>query len=245
MDWNKSDVNKFSIYLFKKIIRINESGCYSPIAIESAWKLLQTFGLIQPNDQPHCRSVMDLYSEDKLRITNQLFVSSDCPITNLNIGEKYSSLVQTAPFGQHSEVTREKINYWAFKASNYKLKTLVPPMIIKEDTQAVVINFVTFHSQWKYRVASKSVKVCTFYSSPNGTTLVDMMSMKNVKVLYKQTDDFQVLGIPYLTKNIVFFAVLPKDRYGLPCILRTFDHQTLLEHLSSTVLVNAEVLHIS
>lgn len=271
MDCNGFYGNGFSMRLFRKIIGLNESGCFSPLALEVAFNLLENVGIADKNDRlessigdeagesSNRKEVVDstlattatnYYDQsefgsisESIRISNKLFVSKECSIqisTDLKNNET-NNAVQIAPFGQHSEITRQEINCWAFKSSNYKLKTLLPPFIITEETEAVIINFLNFHSGWRQKFDVYTIKKCLFHSSPNVATMVDMMSTNNMKLLYAQNEDCQVLGIPYITKTVVCFVILPRDRYGLPWLVRYYENVKLMKLLGSTNLTNMQV----
>ncbi len=61
----------------------------------------------------------------------------------------------------------------------------------------------------------------------------DMMT-KESKFLYTETEDVQVLGLPYVSDNLAMFILLPKERFGLEKMEKSLDGASLQQLISQT-----------
>ncbi len=60
------------------------------------------------------------------------------------------------------------------------------------------------------------------------------MMMKEAEFLYTETEDVQVLGLPYVSDNLVMFILLPKERFGLEKMQRSLDGVYFQQLISRT-----------
>lgn len=51
---------------------------------------------------------------------------------------------------------------------------------------------------------------------------------KKEKFYYSETDEVQVLGLPYEGNDVLMYVVLPKERFGLENVLKNLSGKSLL-----------------
>ena len=147
----------------------------------------------------------------ELNIANSLWGQEGYPFK-----ESYVKLVETyfgggfnaADFRQHAEGERVRINKWVEDETHDRIKDLIPPGGIDPLTTLVLTNAVYFKGQWLSRFDEEKTADATFHGA-RGDATVPMMYQK-AKFRYLETDDAQVLEMPYRGREISMLVVLPR-----------------------------------
>ncbi|CDW59461.1 Serpin-like protein [Trichuris trichiura] len=178
----------------------------------------------------------------ELYIANRLFAQSNLqmlPRFRKRIQKHYSADIELLDFKKSSE-TCKHINDWVEQKTKGKIKDLIPPDAIKPLTRLVLINAIYFKADWKTPFKTELTKNTTFYVKQGEEKIVEMMQMKK-EFPYTETEEYQILGIPYMTENLLMYFVLPKERFGLKNMMRKLSGKKLLDLFNSTIERKVEV----
>lgn len=205
--------NEFGFDLLKHLHADGENTFFSPTSIGMA---LQMTGrgakgetLKQMNETMHVdgldvgasnRKLLDSLSgrdDVKLRIGNAIW--TDPASINLNkefaaeIGKQFDAEVNSLSFTDPK--TKDIINGWISE----KTETKIPQMLEELDPSVVALlaNAIYFKGDWSYRFDREKTIKADFTRVDGSTQQVDMMKSDKLKFRYTQTDDVQVVALPY------------------------------------------------
>ncbi|MEM4663137.1 MAG: serpin family protein, partial [Candidatus Diapherotrites archaeon] len=131
----------------------------------------------------------------------------------LGIVEKYyGGKAAELDFVNEPEKSRQIINGFIEEQTNGKIKDLIPAGMIDEMTRLVLTNAIYFKGTWLVEFDSKDTKEADFTVSPGNTVKVQMMHMvpKEKQFNYAETDELQILELPYSGEELSMLILLPK-----------------------------------
>jgi serpin B len=137
-------------------------------------------------------------------------------------------------FISQPEAARNTINKWVENETREKIKNLLPPGVITSLTRAVLTNAIYFKGDWLSKFDKAMTKEQPFTRLDGSQVKVPLM-YQQVKEIgsYAQTEDFQVLDLPYAGKRLSMTILLPKRHDGLPELEKQLDTGKLGQILSS------------
>ncbi len=107
------------------------------------------------------------------------------------------------------------INGWVESNTNNKIKEILKPFHLTQDTRLVLINAIYFKGNWEMQFNKDATKDEDFKISPDKKVKVPMMSldMKGInfpEFRYVETEDLQALELPYEERELSMLIILPK-----------------------------------
>ncbi|WP_461865747.1 serpin family protein [Thermococcus sp.] len=148
-----------------------------------------------------------------LRIANALWVQKDFPIKEgyLNVIKRYYlGYVGSVDFKRNPRGAEEEINRWVKEQTNGRIKNLVSGL--SPLTRLIITNAVYFKANWSLRFNPSNTHNGTFTLSSGKTIVVPMMHRKG-QFGYAETDDLQILEMPYegdVNHRFSMVVILPK-----------------------------------
>jgi serpin B len=129
--------------------------------------------------------------------------------------ETYKAGLNEVDFKQ-SDAARKTINDWVAKETKDKIKDLIPAGVLTRDTRLVLTNAIYFKSGWAEEFTKHATKNEEFMIGdlapqprPPETVTVPLMH-KTAGFGYAETDDVQVLSLPYKAGQLDMVVLLPK-----------------------------------
>ncbi|MGB3342047.1 MAG: serpin family protein [bacterium] len=168
----------------------------------------------------------------KLSTANALWAQKDyCFLeeyTN-SVEKYYGGKVTNLDFTGASEKSRQAINKWVEDQTNNKIKDLIPKGLLNADTRLVLTNAIYFKGTWVKQFDEKDTKEDDFRMSTGNTVKVPMMRLtgNDAKFNYAETDEIQILEMPYSGEEISMLIILPKEND-----LASIEKSITLEKLS-------------
>jgi serine protease inhibitor len=157
---------------------------------------------------------------------------------NTNIDGKYiENIIQT--FGTEIEKINfthsdsySNINCWVENKTHQKIKSIIAPSDINENTRVLIINTLYFKGSWQSPFNPKKTKLGPFYC-PHGATVDAQFMNKAARFLhyYSIELDADIIQIPYANNKLSLIIILPKSRTGLFAL-----ENSLINHDLSTLL---------
>ncbi|HEY2253810.1 MAG TPA: serpin family protein, partial [Planctomycetaceae bacterium] len=115
-----------------------------------------------------------------------------------------------------TEQARQTINRWVAESTNGKIADLIPPGILTDKTRFVLTNAIYFKGTWTYQFSKSATQEAPFYLSKNRKIDVPMMQQHTGGLRYAQTENIQLLEMPYAGGNLSMLVLLPRQVDGLP-----------------------------
>jgi len=154
----------------------------------------------------------------QLSIANTLWPQKGYPFLQdyLALTEKYYGVsITPLDYKNAPEASRKEINAWVEKKTENKITELIQKGILDELTRLVLVNAIYFKGNWMQQFRKSRTADAPFWLSPGKSVQVPMMR-QNKKFRYKETDNLQILELPYIGNDLSMTVLLPKKINGLP-----------------------------
>jgi serpin B len=226
-------LNKFSFEFYQKISENKEDNIFfSPYSIfvalsmayegahgNTATQMYNILNFLQ-NDSETQGSFGKIYNllnqkQEGYRIStaNAFWIQQNYPFLT-----EYISLLQNYYMAEANELDFSKnveaartINTWIENQTNGKIKDMIDPGALSVFTRLVLTNAIYFKGLWENPFDSKYTTKIDFNVDSSKTVKVDMMSLSNCIFNYTETDDLQILKMPYEGDDLSMLVILPKE----------------------------------
>ncbi len=157
--------------------------------------------------------------EYKLSTANALWAQKDFAFRKdyLEVVENYyGGVARNLDFKADTEGSRLTINGWVEDQTNDKIKDLIPAGVLNRGTRLVLTNAIYFKGEWVKTFDKSATKDRDFTISRFNKVPVPMMrqSGRDSTFNYAETEDLQLLELPYAGDDISMLMILPKDDLG-------------------------------
>jgi serine protease inhibitor len=146
----------------------------------------------------------------------------------------YGAGLNQVDFKGATEVARLTINRWVEQKTQDKIKDLLQPGTLAPSTRLVLTNAIYFKGDWQTQFDKAQTRDEDFYPSQAQTKQVAFMHRAD-SFSYFDGGTFQVLEIPYKSKELSLIVLLPKDRSGLPALEQSLTASNTQQWLSQLV----------
>ncbi len=210
---------------------------------ETRDEIMQTLHFGTSDEQLHVRmsALQQLWTNPlgengiQLRLANRLWGMEKVgwqPAFMKITRDQYNAELAPVDFMTQSEKTRETINAWVEEQTEQKITDLFPSGSIHADTKLVLANAVYFHGIWTEQFRKDMTKDTDFHLTPGASVTVPMMH-QNGRFRHTETDDLQVLGLPYGDGIFSMIILLPKAIDGLAVVEAGLNPENLERWISS------------
>jgi serine protease inhibitor len=244
------DNNAFALDLYSKLQEQDGNLCLSPYIISTGLAMTYVgarentaaqmakalhFTLTQQDLHPTFTALIEATnSADKkgacqLITANAIWAQKGYKFLNTfmyMLDKNYLAKLHEVNFEEFVEDARTTINAWVEKQTKNKIKDLLKPGILDENTRLVLVNAIYFKGNWIKKFNKKKTKNAPFHSTADLTLTVPMMRQKG-DFKYSEDEDMQVIELPYLGNRLSMLIVLPREPDGLP----TLEKKLTLENL--------------
>ena len=189
---------------------------------ETADEMEAVFGFLEDSSD-RLPSVARMYNtlndadrEYALHTVNALWVQQGYPVVEDYVDSivgYYGGDVNALDFISEPDESRITINEWVEERTNDRIKDLFPSGSIDGNVRLVLTNAIYFKGDWLYEFDEDATSEEEFHVSPTTTVTVDMMSLSDETFNYAETDDLQILELPYTGEDISMLILLPKEGY--------------------------------
>ena len=109
------------------------------------------------------------------------------------------------------KVALNKINRWAERKTEGKIKKFLNEGDIDSGTRLVLTNAIYFKGRWLIQFDKNETKPDDFWLDKKKSVKVQMMQLIDKEFPYAETEDFQIIKLPYECQNLSILILLPKD----------------------------------
>ena len=231
--------NQFAFDLYSELDK-NEDGnmFYSPYSISAALAMTYEGAKGQTADEmksvfhfpeenilrPNFAAIYDdINKENKeyeLKTGNALWVQKDYPFLEEYINgveNYYGGKATMLDFVKEAEKSRQTINSFIEGQTKDKIKDLIPTGYLDETTRLVLTNAIYFKGIWEWEFDKTDTREQDFKTTSTNIIKTPIMSMnpEDAKFNYAQTEDLQILELPYKGNKISMLILLPTENLDL------------------------------
>jgi serpin B len=129
------------------------------------------------------------------------------------IKQYYGGNATNLDFVNKAEESRLTINNWAEEQTNNKIKDLIPSGSLGPLIRLIITNAVYFKGTWFIQFDKTKTVEKDFKVSPGKKVKAMMMTLtgERAKFPYDETEDLQVLELPYQGQELSMLILLPKE----------------------------------
>jgi serpin B len=227
--------NRFALDMYRELANRDGNLFFSPWSLNTA--LAMTYEGARGKTADEMRSVLHFYGDESTR--RQSFFALDQRIiddksgytlstanalwvdNNFSLLDGYMDLMDciyharatNLDFMGASDDARKTINFWVEQKTSQKIKDLIPPPYIDPSTCLVLTNAIYFKGTWVKEFDKSLTRDEKFFSGEGRTVYVSMMRRldEDAKFDYMETEDIQMLQMPYLGEKLSLVILLPKE----------------------------------
>ncbi len=123
--------------------------------------------------------------------------------------DDYAAGLLPADFLHSADVERKRINGWVAGETNDKIKDLLPPNILQNDTKLVLVNAIYFKAGWSKPFRATATEKEAFTTLAGQSVQSDMMYARET-VKYASTATYDAVAVPYSGGEVELVAIAPK-----------------------------------
>ena len=160
----------------------------------------------------------------QLHMVNALWAQKSYPFGAeymKSVQQHFGARLEMMDFKTRPEPSRKTINEWVEKQTNDRIKDLIARGLIDPSTRLVLTNAVYFKSNWAEKFSKYATKDRPFHLLDGKKVDVPQMHMEK-RFGYAETDELQVLSLPYRARQLDMVILLPKATDGLAKLEKQF-----------------------
>ena len=245
-------VNVFGLNLFRQLYddAANDKNIFfSPYSIfvalamtyegaegKTADEMAMVLNILQDNESFHqyMLSLHEYFNQNDqytISTANALWVAE-----NLHLLQEYLNVILSFYGGLATEVdfsdpqaAADLINGWIENNTNGLIKDLIKPEYILPLTALILTNAVYFKGLWKVQFDPKNTTSREFEDGQGNILNVPSMSLVDTECMfnYTETEDLQILELPYSGDEIAMVLMLPKETTDLSDVISSIDNNNL------------------
>ena len=129
----------------------------------------------------------------------------------------YGVTITPVDYAADPEAARQQINAWVEEKTREKIKELLKPPHVTPLTTMILVNAIYFKGNWASQFDPEDTDDGPFYRLTGDAVKASMMRQK-ARFGYRETDDLQVLELPYVGGDLSMLVLLPREQDGLPAL---------------------------
>jgi serpin B len=192
--------------------------------------------ILRPNFAAIYNKINKRVKDCELRTGNALWVQQDYPLLEdyiSRVKKYYGGKAANLDFIGETEKSRQTINNFIAEQTNNKIKDLIPRDFLNEMIRLILTNTIYFKGIWQWEFDTADTHDEDFKITPTNIIKTQMMNIypdENISFNYANTDDLQILELPYKGDKISMLVLLPNE--NLDAIEPTLTAEKLNEYKS-------------
>jgi len=142
----------------------------------------------------------------------------------------YRAPLEEVDFVGAAEKARVRINRWVERRTAGKIKDLIPRRVLNSLTRLVLTNAVYFNGTWEHPFEKQWTRPGEFRCAGGRKVRVPFMH-RTERFRYAETEEVQVLEMPYKGRELAMVVVLPRKGKRLEEVEREYDAAKMQEVL--------------
>jgi len=224
--------NQFAFDLYAKYKAKHENIFFSPYSLSSALAMvvegargstaqeIQSVFHFPKEDDARRTGIQAIYNRInresltyELKTANALWVQKDFKLSEeylKTIEQYYGGKATNCDFVKEAEPSRIIINTWIEEQTNGKIKDLIASGLLNGSTRLILTNAIYFKGKWLLKFNKENTKESDFRLNPLETVKTQMMSLMSKDFNYAETENLQILELPYQGNELSMIILLPK-----------------------------------
>ena len=149
------------------------------------------------------------------------------------IGTNYDAEVFPADFARRPGEAREQLNSWVEHNTDGRIPGLLDANDVDANTCLILANTLLFDGAWASTFDASRTSEAPFHREKGGEVYVAMMYQKADFSSYIESDEVQIIRLPYAGDQIEMVVILPAEGKSLSTLERTLTPAQLTKWLSS------------
>ena len=169
----------------------------------------------------------------KVRLANRLWVQKGFPLDpgfQKSARDDFGAEPGEVDF-KDLPAAREAINRWGSEITEGRIRELLPPQSLRDDPRFVLTGGIYFKGRWKYQFNPAATAEAPFHVTPARDVKVRMMQQTGA-LNYAETDELQILELPYAGDHLAMVVLLPKKVDGLTRLEATLSADAVSKWLA-------------
>jgi len=125
----------------------------------------------------------------------------------------YGAGLHKVDYIQDVDAARQAINQWIANETENKIPKMIPDNVLDASTRLVLANAIYFKGSWAFPFSEDGTRKAPFTLLDGNSIDVDMMRLSNAMLPYSQQDGFQLVALPYLSRDFSMLVILPDAGY--------------------------------
>uniref|UniRef100_A0A1Y9H2D6 Serpin domain-containing protein n=1 Tax=Anopheles dirus TaxID=7168 RepID=A0A1Y9H2D6_9DIPT len=244
--------NNFAVKLYQQVSakNVGENVVISPFSISACLSLAamgaggltaeEMYSVLQFGSPKEKQTVADNYrqlmarlsTDSTVNVANKIYVMQNYAVKsafNAIATDNFRSEAEQVNFAE-SAVAAKKINGWVEQKTNNKIKDLISPDSLDEQSRMVLVNAVHFKGTWTYQFDPTMTRPFPFWLSETESRDVPMMNIKK-HFAYNNFEEhgFSALELTYGGSDMTMLLLLPNERMGLAALEEKLPSLNLAE----------------
>lgn len=242
--------NRFAINLYAQLKNTEDNVFFSPYSISTALAMVyegaraKTANELEsvfnfPSDNKQRRNAFkaiqnqlnNMGDGNRLSIANALWVQNNyklLPSYISSVQNFYASKVQKLDFVKNTANAEKSINQWVANKTNNRITDIIGQGTLPVDTQVLLTNAIYFKGNWADSFEARLTESQDFYLNTS-IKIKALLMHKLDDFSYMETDNMQLLEIPYKGNKISMWVILPKESKNMPAIEKSLSIEKLKE----------------
>ena len=256
-------MNGFSFEMYNELgINSDENVFFSPYSIfvalamtyegahgDTAAQMKNVLGFEQNDEVSLCSfgriyNLLNIDAEYTLNTANALWTKKDYPFL-----EEYLSFIDNYYMGKATDVdftnpseAAEIINSWVEENTGGKIEDMLSSSDINPSTVLILSNAIYFKGLWMTQFDIEDTVDRDFEITPTDMVQVPTMVLTGSEgsFNYSETDDLQILELPYKGDDVSMIIILPKEN-NISSVEQMFNNENLATWMDSMYPTNVDI----
>lgn len=238
----------FGIDLYRRLGQEERNLFFSPVSLSGAFGMVQAgargeteaeiarvlhYPLPRESLHPALGGLMRGMALDqpgrRLAVANAVWVQRDYPLLPDYVrllGQDYAAAPETVDFLADATGAAGRINKWAERNTNGRIKNLLRAGDLSANTRLVLTNTVWMKADWLRQFHPAMTRPGDFHAGAGDTIRLPFMHQQE-PFRHLDTPGFQAIELPYVGEEMAMIVFLPKARDGLPAFEGELDAEKL------------------
>ncbi len=229
--------NTFGLALYGNLAKKQGNLAMSPLSITTA--LAMTWVGARGDTEKEMRTVLHFSGDGDAAALGKLSMALTSPgrpltltIANRLFGEKsftfqrpfldttkatFGAPLEPADFKGAADASRLHINAWVEEKTEHRIKDLLPPRSLTEDTRMVLVNAIYFLADWQTPFKKEATYPEAFKVAGGAEKKVPTMHLGKACAML-QADSAKILSLPYKDADTAMLIALPDAADGISAL---------------------------
>jgi serpin B len=122
--------------------------------------------------------------------------------------DTYNAPLEMCDFEKNAPGERRKINGWVEEQTNQRIRDLIPPDGLTNDTRLVLVNAIFFKAPWAHPFTASQTRPAPFNRAGGGQKEVPTMRQKQ-QFGYLRQDGYTAVTLPYSEHDLQLLVLMP------------------------------------